>query len=191
MLENPDPVRRAMGDMTGLFRQIVDIVSGVLLSSDQGTTNWTAGWSRERFLCVGQNDFTCMISPEMFEAFCFEDTLETINHVDHSIYHLDGPDAIRHVPRLLEIEKLECIQWIHGAGQPSATHWLDLLKQVQQAGKSVQVLYAPDHGDEENSVEELGILCRELDPDRLFFWAIVDSVEEAEVLIRTAEKPDR
>lgn len=186
LLENPEPIPRAMRDMTELFKSIVDIVSDIILPSGQGTTNWTAGWSQKRFLCIGQNDFTCMISPEMFEEYCFQDTLETTNYVDHSIYHLDGPDAIRHVPRLLEIEKLDCVQWIHGAGQPSATHWLDLLKRIQQAGKSVQVFYGPSHGDEENTVEELKILCRELDPNRLFFWANVSNVEEAEALLKIA-----
>jgi len=188
LLENPEPIPRAMRDMTELFKWIVDIVSDIVLPSGQGTTNWTAGWSQERFLCIGQNDFTCMISPEMFDEFCFQDILETTNYVDQSIYHLDGPDAIRHVPRLLEIEKLDSIQWIHGAGQPSATHWLDLLKQIQQAGKSVQVYYGPTHGDEADTVEELEILCRELDPNRLFFWANVSSMEEAEALMKTAGK---
>jgi len=188
LLENPDSIPRAMRDMTELFKWIVDIVSDIVLPSGQGTTNWTAGWSRERFLCIGQNDFTCMISPEMFDEFCFQDILETTNYVDHSLYHLDGPGAIRHVPRLLEIEKLDSIQWIHGAGQPSAVHWLELLKQIQQAGKSVQVYYGPTHGDEADTVEELKILCRELDPNRLFFWANVSGMEEAEALMKTAGK---
>ena len=60
------------------------------------------------------------------------------------------------------------------------------MKRIQQAGKSVQVFYGKDHGDEEDSVEELKILCRELDPQALFFWATVSSVEEAEALMKTA-----
>ncbi len=186
LLESPGAINRAMRDMTELFKQVVDVVSGIVLPAGQGTTNWTTGWSRKRFLCIGQNDFSCMISPDMFEEFCLQDTLETINSVDHSLYHLDGPAAIRHVPRLLEIEKLDCIQWIHGAGQPSAAHWLDLLKQIQDAGKSVQVLYGPAHGDDADKVEDLKILCRELDPNRLFFWATAASVDEAQALMRTA-----
>jgi hypothetical protein len=186
LLENPESLRKAMEQMTELFKWVVDVVSEIVLPSSQGTTNWTAGWSRQRFLCIGQNDFTCMISPEMFDEFCFQDTLETTNYVDRSLYHLDGPDAIRHIPRLLEIERLDAIQWIHGAGQPAATHWLELLKRIQQAGKSVQVYYGPTHGDEADTVEELKILCRELDPNRLFFWANLSSVEEAEALMKVA-----
>ena len=111
--------------------------------------------------------------------------------VDYSLYHLDGPDAIRHLPRVLEIESLDCVQWIHGAGQPSAGHWLDLLQAVQAAGKSVQVYYGPTHGEEADPGEELKTLCRELDPDRLFFWAAVDSTEEADRLVELGRQGRR
>ena len=50
----------------------------------------------------------------------------------------------------------------------------------------MQVYYGPTHGEEEDTVEELKILCRELDPNRLFFWASVSSLDEAEALMRTA-----
>jgi len=51
-----------------------------------------------------------------------------------------------------------------------------------------QVYYGPTHGEEADTVEELKILCRELDPNRLFFWANVSSMEEAEALMKTAGK---
>ncbi len=183
LLEDPKAVKKAMSEMTGLFKYVIDVVSEIILPTGQGTSNWTMGWSAKRFVCIGQNDFTCMISPAMFEEFCFQDILETCNAVDYSLYHLDGPDAIRHLPRILEIESLDCVQWIHGAGQPSASHWLDLLKAVQAAGKSVQVYYGPTHGEEADPAEELKILCRELDPAWIFFWAAVDSIEEADRLV--------
>jgi hypothetical protein len=188
LLGNPEPVRRAMRDMTALFKSVVDTVSPILRSTEQGASNWTMGWSRDRFVCVGQNDFSCMISPELFESFCFQDTRETCDHVDHSIYHLDGPGAIRHLPRILEIESLDCVQWIQGAGRPPPSRWLDLLKRIQESGKSVQVYYGPDHGDEADLREELDILCRDLDADRLFFWAVASSVEEADALVRRARE---
>jgi succinate dehydrogenase flavin-adding protein (antitoxin of CptAB toxin-antitoxin module) len=186
LLERPGEIKRAMAQMTEQFKFVVDTVSEIVLPSGQGTSNWTMGWSSGRFLCIGQNDFTCMISPAMFDEFCFEDTLETTDYVDRSIYHLDGPDAVRHLPRILEIESLDCVQWIHGAGQPSASHWLELLKRIQDAGKSVQVYYGPSHGDEADINAELEILCRELDRDRVFFWATVGSIEEADRLVQLA-----
>ena len=186
LLERPEEVKGAMAQMTELFRFVVDTVSEILLPYGQGTSNWTMGWSAKRFVCIGQNDFTCMISPAMFDEFCLEDTRETTSHVERSIYHLDGPGAVGHLPRILEMEKLNCLQWIQGAGAPYPSQWLDLLRGVQEAGKSVQVCYGPGHGGQADLAEELGILCRALDPDRLFFCAVAGSREEADALVRLA-----
>ena len=183
MLENPAAVRGAMGEMTRLFEFIVDAVSDIVLPAGQGTTNWTMGWSAGKFLCIGQNDLTCMISPDMFDEFCLRDTRETVALADCAIYHLDGPDAIRHLPKLLEIEALDCIQWIQGAGNPPPSHWLDMLRRVQAGGKSVQIFYGPDHGDDADLDAEIQLLCHELDPKKLFFWAILQSTEQADHLV--------
>ncbi len=183
MITEPEAIQRAMGQMTALWKYVVDTVSDIVLPTGQGTSNWTMGYSSKRFLCVGQNDFSCMISPQMFEEFCWQDTVECCSHVDQVIYHLDGPGAARHLPKILEIKKLNCVQWIQGAGNPPPSQWLDLLKQVQDAGKSVQVYYGPGHGDDADLVKELKILCRELDRKRLFFWAVAESVEQADALM--------
>jgi hypothetical protein len=186
LLERPEQIKRAMAQMTELFKFVVDTVSAIVLPHGQGTSNWTMGWSSRRFLCIGQNDFTCMISPEMFDEFCLQDTLETTNHVDRSIYHLDGPDAVRHLPRILALEHLDCLQWIQGAGAPHPSQWLDMLRSVQRAGKTVQVYYGPGHGDTADLASELKLLCEALDRRRLFFWAVVGSVEEADRLVELA-----
>jgi hypothetical protein len=129
-----------------------------------------------------------MISPEMFVDFCWQDILETCNYVDYSLYHLDGPDAVRHLPEILKLEKLNCVQWIQGAGQPYPSEWLDLLKQIQNAGKSVQLVYVPGHGDDADLTKEIDILCHELEPTKLFFWAIVNTVEKADALVKHAQQ---
>ncbi len=186
LVEQPGAIRRAMGQMTELLEWIVDRVDEVVLPSGQGTSNWTMGWSSERFLCIGQNDASCMIGPEMFEQYCLPDILASCRHADHTIYHLDGPGALRHLDRLLAIPELDCVQWIQGAGNPPPSRWLDLLRRVQAAGKSVQVYYGPSHGDDVDLAEELAVLCRELDRRRLFFWAVVPSREQAVELERLA-----
>ncbi|MBI5095335.1 MAG: hypothetical protein HZB26_23240 [Candidatus Hydrogenedentes bacterium] len=188
LVERPETILRAMRQLTGLWKHVVDTVSDIILPAGQGASNWTMGWSEKRFLCIGQNDFSCMISPEMFDSFCLEDTTKCCNHVDYSLYHLDGPGAVRHVPRLLEIESLTAVQWIQGAGNPPPSAWLDLLKRIQGAGKLVQVYYGKGHGGDADLHYELETLCRVLDPDRLFFWAAVDSSEEADSLVAHARK---
>ena len=188
MIAEPNTIHRAMEQMTGLWKYIVDTVSDIVLSTGQGTSNWTMGYSSKRFVCIGQNDFSCMISPQMFEDFCWQDNIECCAHVDHVIYHLDGPDAARHLPKILELENLNCVQWIQGAGNPHPSQWLDLLKQVQDAGKSVQVMYSLGHGDDADLSKELDALCNGLDKNRLFFWATTDSAQKADALIEQAKE---
>lgn len=188
MIEEPKTIHRAMEQMTGLWKYIVDTVSDIVLPTGQGTSNWTMGYSSKRFVCIGQNDFSCMVSPQMFEDFCWQDNIECCAHVDHVIYHLDGPDAARHLPKILELENLNCVQWIQGAGNPHPSQWLDLLKQVQDAGKSMQVMYGLGHGDDADLSKELDALCNGLDKNRLFFWATTGSTEKADALIEQAKE---
>ncbi len=188
LLMSPEPVARAMRQMTGLWKEIIDAVDAVILPAGQGTSNWTMGWSARRFVCIGQNDFTCMIGPEMFDRFCQEDTRETADYADSTLYHLDGPGAIRHLPALLAIPSLTAIQWIQGAGAPLPSRWLDLLKSIQAAGKGVQLYYGGAHGGDADLRGEIDILCRELDPSRLFFWIETDSAAEADAIVDYAHR---
>ena len=188
LIEDPAAIHRALRQMTVLWKGVVDEVSRIILPAGQGTTNWTMGWSNQRFLCIGQNDFTCMISPQMFEEFCGPDNRECCGHVDWSLYHLDGPGAVRHVPWLLRLEKLHCIQWIQGAGQKLPSQWVPLLRQIQAGGKSVQLYYGGTHGGDADLKSELDVLCGALDPNRLFIWAEAASAQEAESVVAYARQ---
>lgn len=100
------------------------------------------------------------------------------------MYHLDGPAAARqHLARILQFEKLDGVQWVYGAGQPSARHWLPLLRQIQAAGKRIQV-----HCE----VEDVVPVCEALRPEGVHL--IVDDcpdVETGEKLLQAAEEATR
>ena len=49
-------------------------------------------------------DFSCMISTQMYEELVVGELLEELDFLDASIYHLDGPDALKHLDRLLAID---------------------------------------------------------------------------------------
>jgi hypothetical protein len=171
MITRPDIIRAQMSQMTRLWKYVVDTVTGIIAPYGQGTSNWTMGYSSRRFVCVGQNDFTCMISPAMFDEFCLQDNVETCRHVDCTLYHLDGPNAIKHVPALLKIRELTAIQWVQGAGQPPPGHWIDLFRQVQEGGKCVQALYLADHAlTKPEMLADLEKLLLSVDVTRLFIW---------------------
>jgi hypothetical protein len=79
LLDHPVAIHRFMGQMTKLWKDVVDAVWKVIGPAGQGTSQWTMGWSSSRFLCIGQMDFTCMISPAMYDKFCWQDLIECCN----------------------------------------------------------------------------------------------------------------
>lgn len=185
LLTNPEPVLGAMPQLTALWKSVVDLVDAKVRRGGQGSSNWTGGWSRGQFVCVGQNDYTCMIGPEMFDAFCLEDTRACIDHVQYSIYHLDGPGATRHLARLLEIAKLHTVQWIHGDGNPPPSRWIPMLQDIQHHGKGVQIWYNLHQTTNLlNVFDELDAVCPALDPSRLFIGVIMAAPEAADAVVR-------
>ena len=80
--------------------------------------------------------------PEESES---EIVVPSLNHqcaeTDNSVYHLDGPDAIRHIDALMTIQDLNALQWTFGAGQPDGgwEGWFDLYRKVRKAGKALQI----------------------------------------------------
>ena len=95
------------------------------------------------------------------------------------------------MPLLLRLERLNSLQWIQGAGSPLPSQWLDLLYHIQAGGKSVQLYYGEGHGGDADLKSELDVLCRALDPRRLFIWAAAESVQTAEDIVRYCRREFR
>ena len=91
-----------------------------------------------------------MISPEQFRRFVVPSLTKQTRMLDHSIYHLDGPDAVRHVPALMEIDSLDALQWTCGAGQPDGANpkWYGIYDQVAAAKKGMWVQIADGDFDQ-------------------------------------------
>jgi hypothetical protein len=109
-----------------------------------------------------------MISPKMFNEFFLEELVEECRHLEASVYHLDGPDALCHLDSLLAVKELNAIQWIYGAGHGRPTDWIDLYQRCQQAGKGLQFTgVQPD---------EIGTLMENLRPEGV--WMAVSGVRD-------------
>ena len=77
----------------------------------------------------------------MFRDYVQPSLTKQCRNLDHSIYHLDGPDAIKHVPALMEIKELDALQWTCGAGKPDggSPDWYPIYDQVRAAGKGLWI----------------------------------------------------
>ena len=139
------------------------------------TTSWINLVVNGRYNVV-QNDFSCMISAKMFEEFFLEGLIEECEKLDSCIYHLDGPDALKHLDALLGIKKLNAVQWVCGAGNEGFMRWLHIYKKIQAAKKGVHLAI---------DIRELDDVISNLKPDGLWFNHIsgVKTKDEADKVI--------
>jgi len=131
-------------------------------------------WSDEPAVDL-QSDVSGLISNEMFVEHLLPALEAQTNMVSRTVYHLDGPDALRHLDSLLELPNLDATQWVQGAGAPRASEWTDVMKRIRAGGKSLYVYCEPD--------EVLPIFDR-IDPAGVMPVAQCKSEEEARGILR-------
>jgi len=153
LIDSPDEVVRAARALTEIGIRHYEASYEVIKASGRGTTCWSPLWSAER-TALHECDFSCMISPKMFEKFVLPDLEKAIQHTNHAFYHLDGEDAITHLDALLSIEGLLGIQWVPEAGKPQGAEWNWLFKRIKDGGKLCQIYVNADEALE--IVREVG-----------------------------------
>ncbi|NQU10065.1 hypothetical protein HQ590_04700 [bacterium] len=107
-------------------------------AADDGSTCWFPLWSPGKFYAT-QNDFSYMISPQTFRELFVPALRRQLEYLDHAVYHVDGIGAFGHVDALGELDRLQAIQILPGAGKPGPLHYPDVLKRVQRAGKNLHI----------------------------------------------------
>jgi len=179
LVERPDLVQRTLSIMRANFTRMYNELEELLDARSFGYGNWWTFWSPDRFYAP-QSDISCMLSEEMFERFIvpeIEDLCKTWRNV---FYHLDGPEALHHLDRLLSLDCISGIQWVPGAGVPSGwRHWRRLYEKIAAAGKIAWVPCAP---------AEVREVIRAVPPARLIISVHAPSREEGEELLKSAVK---
>ncbi len=90
--------------------------------------------------CIPNCDFWCMLSPQVGRDMIAPMTLLEMQPMARSIYHLDGPDALRHLETVLALPRLNGVQWVYGAGRGPAAKWLEVYQRCRAAGKCLQII---------------------------------------------------
>jgi len=122
-----------------------------------------------------QSDFSIMLSQDMFDEYFLPFIAEQTEMVERTIYHLDGPGAVRHLDSLLDLPDLDGIQWVPGAGAKPSVEWIPLFKRIQEAGKLAYTYCDQTH---------VQTLLKELKPQGLMLVVEgCNSVDNAEQLL--------
>lgn len=178
LIDNPDAVKKATVEIFSIYRKVLDELYSITIKYQKGSTHWMGVWHPGKWYSTSC-DFICMISGEMFSEFVLSEIKDELKLLDASIFHLDGPGALKHLDALLELPDLNGIQWVYGAGRPTASHWIPVLKKIQDAGKLIHVDIVP---------EEIDILLEELKPEGVMYNTRCKSEQDARDLLVKTEK---
>ncbi len=163
MIENIDHVQAKLEESYAEFYRVYDIFYEMLREANMPITSWTPLIHEGRFY-IPSNDFSCMISKQMFDDLFLPGIVEECRFYERSIYHLDGPDALRHLDSLLSIKELDAVQWVPGAGNEGYERWVEVYQKIQRAGKGIQLLPV--------RIAELPLIFETLRPEGVWFSGI-------------------
>lgn len=171
--DNPQHIKPALAEINQAWYQYWQACTAITHPTG-GYFFWMGLWSGLPATDL-QSDFSCLISKKMFDEYFLPFIAEQTEMVPRTIYHLDGPGAVKHLESLLALPHLDGIQWVPGAGAKPAVEWIPLLKRIQEAGKLVYVYCDKSH---------VRKLMKELRPEGLMLVVLdCNSRDEAEALL--------
>lgn len=141
LYDEPEEVKRLSREIQEAWYEAYEDLSSVL-RPQRAYTSWSGLISREPSYII-QCDFCYMISNPMFREFVLDTLRQDTERLTHTIYHLDGVGELNHLDDVLSLEKLNAVQWVYGDGKPSAIHWLDVYRRIQQADKQMMIVGSP------------------------------------------------
>lgn len=175
MMDQPEELERAVAKLNQGWATAVQAFYQASRDNCDGSVHaWMNLWA-PGLVQQMQCDFSVMISPEMFGRFAVPELEQQIAHIDYPVYHFDGVEQVAHLDHILGLEKLRAIQWTHVAGQPSAAHYIPVLRRIQDAGKGLIIMAPP--GD-------VAPLMEGLSHRGLYLSTEADTPEEAQALVR-------
>jgi len=178
LAECADSIRKAREEALRGSRYITQEIYKLLETRDGGYAVFPGYWSPGR-LTYFSEDISCMMGPRQVRQWLLPEIQEMAGLCEFTMYHLDGPDAARHLPMILEIDEITGIQYNRGPRQTLAEA-MPVYKQIQQAGKVQYIV--------ECTYDEVETVLRELDPRGLLIFTSAPSVEAADSLLKNAER---
>jgi hypothetical protein len=153
----PDTVKAATDAIYASWERAFASLYALSLEHGAGLIHWLGLWSNRPY-GVPACDFNALIGPAHFRELVLPEIVREGAAAGRAVFHLDGPDAARHIETLLEVPEIRAIQFTPGAGSPSALAWLDMLRRIQSKGRSL-LIFCP--------AEEVLALAESLRPEGL------------------------
>jgi len=176
LLDVPELIQERLAEIRLAFKEAYNKFHNVLHTAQGCAPATLPVWHPGRYF-INIKDFSCMISNGLYKEFVLPDVLTELDFLDETIYHLDGPDALRHLDIILET-RVKCIQWVAGSGETGGLRsWIPLYQRIQAAGKNIWVYCQPG---------EIDLVLENLSPEGLLIQTWADNEEDAEGLVKRA-----
>lgn len=170
--DNPGEIKPALAQINQAWLEAWRALSAICHRLG-GWFFWMRLWSDAPAVDL-QSDVSCLVSREHFDEYFLPFIEQQTRWARRTVYHLDGPGAIRHLDSLLALPRLTAIQWVPGAGAPGASHWIPLERRILAAGKRLVLDCEPG---------EVRTLASELESDGLMLSTRCASEQEARDLL--------
>jgi len=159
IIEQQEIILEKIKEFTDAWKKAHHYFYGIYKEKFPGDCSWLIWAPGKTNAC--QCDFSTMISPNLFEKFIVFELEQIKEYLDYIVWHLDGPDEIKHVDMLLALPYIKAIQIVPGAGKPpcASSLWLPIIKKITERGKNV-IVYA-------NSKEEVKTLINSAPKEKM------------------------
>ena len=191
MVDEPEELEERIAQVQSLYWKYYDSFYDLAARNEDGVKSscYTVFqiWGRGRTAKL-QCDFSAMMSPKQFKQFIQPALIDKCRGADHVLYHLDGPDAIKHIPALMEIEGIDALQWTAGSYNPDGTHeqWFEIYDAARRAGKGLWVqVYS---GGVDEWISRIDTLIARYGSKCTFLYFPPMSMADADKILSHAEK---
>lgn len=188
MVDEPEEVEKRIRQVSDVYFEYFDRFYD-LVKDEEGGSCYTVFqiWGQGKTAKL-QCDFSAMMSPTNFRDFIQVPLREQARKMDNVLYHLDGPDAIRHLDALMEIEEIDALQWTSGDYGPDGTFedWYIIYDKTRTAGKSLWIkIYT---GELKDWIAGVDKLVERYGSHSMFLHFPDMSREDADTLLAHADK---
>ncbi len=141
IIEIPEIIIEKIDEFVNAWIETHNYFFNIYKEKIPGDASWLLWAPGKTYAC--QCDFSTMISPKLFEKFVVYELEKIKDYLEYIVWHLDGPDEIKHIDILLSLPYIKAIQIVPGAGKPpcASSLWLPVIEKILKKGKNV-IVYA-------------------------------------------------
>ena len=158
LIDEPEEMEKRIQQVTDVYFDYYDRFYDLVKDQDDSSSYTVFQIWGEGKTAKLQCDFSALMSPDQFREFIVDSLRQQARKLDHVLYHLDGPDAIKHMDALMEIEEIDALQWTSGDHGPDGTleDWYEIYDKARRAGKSLWIkVYSGNVDDWIRNVDRL------------------------------------